>query len=119
MPVPLSYFAVFDGHNGSEAAAYGAAQMHQNVLQSMTQNNLDAIPSIVEAFEQLDNAFIEKCRNGKVKSGSTVVLSLIMQDKLYVAWVGDSQAVLAKRHEVHNLVVPHKPERKVIRHNNS
>lgn len=73
----------------------------------------DIIPSISDAFESLDEVFIQKCRSGKVKSGSTVVLSLIMPQKLYVAWLGDSQAVLVKQGEVNNLVTPHKPERKV------
>lgn len=73
----------------------------------------DVISSISDAFESVDEAFVEKCSSGKIKSGSTAVLSLIMPGKLYVAWLGDSQAVLVKQSEVSNLVTPHKPERKV------
>lgn len=108
----MSYFAVFDGHNGSEAAAYAAAQLHRYLIQSMNQNE-DVIVSITDAFERVDDAFVQKCKNGKVKSGSTAVLSLLMEQKLFVAWLGDSQVVLVKRGEVKNLVVPHKPERAV------
>lgn len=98
-----------------EAAAYGAAQLHRFFIQSMNQNQ-DVMSSIADAFENLDQVFVQKCRNNdKIKSGSTVVLSVIMPEKLYVAWLGDSQAVLAKRDEVNNLVTPHKPERKVTK----
>ncbi|CAL8137280.1 unnamed protein product [Orchesella dallaii] len=110
LPAPMSYFAVFDGHNGSEAAAYGAAQLHQYLIKSMI-DSTDLFDCISNAFEHLDEVFVQKCRAGKIKSGSTAVISLLMADKVYVAWAGDSQAVLVKQNEVNNLVNPHKPER--------
>ncbi|ODN01279.1 Protein phosphatase 1E [Orchesella cincta] len=110
LPAPMSYFAVFDGHNGSEAAAYGAAQLHQYLIKSMSESH-DLFDCISNAFEHLDEVFVQKCKAGKIKSGSTAVISLLMADKVYVAWAGDSQAVLVKQNEVNNLVNPHKPER--------
>lgn len=48
-----------------------------------------------------------------MSSGTTAVCALILHKKLYVAWAGDSQAALAKRGNVVQLVNPHRPERNV------
>ena len=47
------------------------------------------------------------------RSGATAVVSLIREKKLYVGWVGDSQACLVRKGESQQLVVPHKPDREV------
>jgi serine/threonine protein phosphatase PrpC len=41
------------------------------------------------------------------------VCALILNKKLYVAWVGDSMASLVTRDSVTQLVNPHRPTRKV------
>ena len=47
------------------------------------------------------------------RAGSTAVLALLRGRNLYVAWVGDSQAVLFRRGKGTQLVNPHKPDREV------
>ena len=39
---------------------------------------------------------------------------LIQDNSLYIAWVGDSQVVLAKNGEAVKIMEPHKPEREVL-----
>lgn len=47
------------------------------------------------------------------QSGTTAVCALLRpKDKtLYIAWVGDSQALLVRQGRVYQCVHPHKPER--------
>lgn len=48
-----------------------------------------------------------------MKSGSTAVTVFIQEDTIYIAWVGDSQAILAKDGQALKIMDPHKPERVV------
>lgn len=49
------------------------------------------------------------------RSGTTAVCALLRpkEETLYVAWVGDSQALLVNRGKVLQIVKPHKPCRQV------
>ncbi|PSN39171.1 Protein phosphatase 1E [Blattella germanica] len=70
---PTSYYAVFDGHAGTDAAVYS-----------------------------------------NLRSGTTAVCALLRHKEkmLYVAWLGDSQAVLVREGTAVQVVTPHKPDRK-------
>lgn len=48
-------------------------------------------------------------------SGTTAVVALLRpkENTLYVAWVGDSQALLVNQGRVLQIVNPHKPSRQV------
>ena len=39
---------------------------------------------------------------------------LIQDDMVHVAWVGDSQTIIAKNGEALKVMDPHKPEREVL-----
>lgn len=58
---PSSYYAVFDGHAGHDAAAYSAAHLHQYLAES---KNFTSNPCLAlqDAFCKTDALFIEKCR---------------------------------------------------------
>jgi len=103
---------VFDGHNGAEAAVYGAAQLHQAFIQNMKKIS-DPREAIVESFLAVDRMFCEKAKTEQIRSGSTVVTAVIRGKMLYVAWLGDSRAVLYHNNKINDLVNPHKPEREV------
>lgn len=53
-----------------------------------------------------DERFTQK----KITSGTTSVCALITKDQLYIAWVGDSKALLVGKRTQLQLVKPHKPE---------
>jgi len=103
---------VFDGHNGVEAASYCASQLHQNLIRNLSME-FSMEDALINAFSNTDIAFLKKCREERLKSGATAVVTVLTPEKLFVAWAGDSQAVLAKKTEIIDLVVPHKPEREV------
>lgn len=48
-----------------------------------------------------------------LRAGSTGVAALFRGQKLYMGWLGDSQAVLVRRNKPIFLVEPHKPDREV------
>ncbi|XP_075220815.1 uncharacterized protein LOC142324071 [Lycorma delicatula] len=107
-----SYFAVFDGHNGTEAAVYSVSHLHQFLMESPHYPE-DPITALQDAFIKTDDYFKEKCAKDDLKSGTTVVCCLLRPQErmLYVAWAGDSQAVLVKNGFPYQIVKPHKPNR--------
>ena len=100
-PWPLiSYFGIFDGHNGDQCAEF----LRQNLLQYIYTNpdfpkNIEK--SIKEAFIQADEDFL---RNKNINynysinfdtSGSCGLILLIVDTKIYIANVGDSRCVVS------------------------
>lgn len=56
-----SYYAVFDGHAGQDAAYYSVAHLHQNIASSPNYPT-KPIEAIRDAFHKTDLAFLEKCK---------------------------------------------------------
>ncbi|XP_015110938.1 titin [Diachasma alloeum] len=105
-----SYYAVFDGHLGPEAAVYCTAHLHQYLAESVHYPT-DPERALRDAFVTTDAHFVQKSQDLMINSGATALCALIINRKLYVAWAGDSQAALAKRGNVTQLVNPHRPDR--------
>ncbi|GIX77459.1 hypothetical protein CDAR_491741 [Caerostris darwini] len=105
-----SYYAVFDGHSGVDAASYASAHLHVNISKHpafMT----DTVTAITDAYKITDENFLKKCHEENLRSGSTAVCALIREKTVYLSWVGDSQAVLVKEGKPAIVTDPHKPER--------
>ena len=86
----VSYYAVFDGHAGTDAAAHAAAHLHELVIESSAYPS-DPVQAFHEAFVKCDSEFVAKSK----KSGTTAICSLIKGSTIFTAWLGDSQAVLS------------------------
>lgn len=109
----LSYFGVFDGHGGIEAASYGAAQLHQYFIRGLDEG-MELVDALTAAFTRTDAAFISKCAEEKIRSGSAIVSVVVHGHKLYFAWAGDCQATLHMSNgKVKQLVTRHHPGREV------
>lgn len=109
-----SFYAVFDGHAGQDAAYYSVAHLHQNIASSHNYPK-KPIEAIRDAFHKTDLAFLEKCKRENLSSGTTAVCALYrpVEKKLYVGWVGDSQALLVKQGNSLQIVNPHKASSEV------
>ncbi|CAH0555350.1 unnamed protein product [Brassicogethes aeneus] len=109
---PSSYYAIFDGHAGHDAAAYSSAHLHQYLVESKYFNS-NPEQALKDAFCKTDALFIEKCEVENISSGTTAVCALLKpkEKQLYIAWAGDSQAALVKQGKVLQCVNPHKPDR--------
>ena len=57
--VQASYYAVFDGHAGTDAAFYAAAQLHEFLIHNKNYA-IDTAVALKEAFVETDNTFLAK-----------------------------------------------------------
>ncbi|XP_060528777.1 nascent polypeptide-associated complex subunit alpha, muscle-specific form-like [Cylas formicarius] len=109
---PSSYYAIFDGHAGQDAAVYSSAHLHQFLAENryFVSNPTQAL---LDAFCKTDALLLEKCKDEKLSSGTTAVVALLRPKEkvLYIAWAGDSQALLVNQGRVMQCVNPHKPNR--------
>ncbi|KAK6191299.1 hypothetical protein SNE40_003026 [Patella caerulea] len=105
-----SYYSVFDGHGGIEAALYASSHLHTNLVH---QPNFltDPAAALKQAYKQTDEGFLIRAKNENLKSGTTGISVLQQGSKLHIAWLGDSQAVLVKDGQTVDVMNPHKPDR--------
>lgn len=121
--VPYVYFGIFDGHAGSGCAVTAANELHQvvhkrlmavlhhlvpNATAKSSQNQTMWFPSrdistdsliigaLEAAFWEMDQQIGEDKRRYKMLGGCTVLVSLFILGKLYVANAGDSRGVLCR-----------------------
>ena len=127
---PQSFFGVFDGHGGAEAARYLSQKLHVNVAAALTRKasaiaaaaagavgpdgtapKLDDLVSqiLTETFVRTDDDFLETSEHKA--HGSTATTTLVLGDRLYCANVGDSRVLLCRGKTGIPLTVDHKPSR--------
>ena len=103
------FFAVFDGHGGSEAVDYCKARMHEEFRKSLQESPDDVARAFANCFSKVDN---QLRLTGAVTSGTTATVSYIrkegFQKVLYVANVGDSKGVLVSNSGAEQLTYDHK-----------
>lgn len=87
---PQSFFAVYDGHGGLEAAKFTQAQLHCNIVAQ--ESFKDDVPkALVDGFLETDRQFLRKAARDALECGATACTALVRGRKLHVAWLGDSQ----------------------------
>ncbi len=106
-----SFFAIFDGHGGKQAAEIAAGSMYttfKDILNATQAREGFASNTqcLQDAFFAVDN-LIELT---DTDSGSTAVVAYILGDCAYIAWAGDSRAVVSDRHgQIKFVSQDHKP----------
>jgi serine/threonine protein phosphatase PrpC len=127
---PQSFFGVFDGHGGAEAARYLSNILHVNVAQALSTESasiLEASKSfhpdsgaeqafisrvsnlLKEVFVATDDEFVNN--NEDRAHGSTATTVLMLGDRLFCANVGDSRVLLCRDGQGIYLSEDHKPGR--------
>lgn len=106
-PSPASFYGVFDGHGGIDAATF----TKKNILKLIVEDN--NFPgrikrSIRNAFVKADYAIADAKTLDK-SSGTTALTCLIIGRTMLIANAGDSRAVLGKRGRAIELSKDHKP----------
>ena len=87
---PQSFFGVYDGHGGLEAAKFTQAQLHCNIVAQ--ESFKDDVPkALVDGFLETDRQFLRKAARDALECGATACTALVRGRKLHVAWLGDSQ----------------------------
>jgi len=94
----LSFFAVCDGHGGSCAAEYVCENLMKNIT-SQRGFRKETESSILKGFAATENSFLELVERKEMDGmlGTTVTMAIVIGHDLYVANVGDSEAVLCSK----------------------
>ncbi|GAB2274413.1 hypothetical protein Dimus_009180 [Dionaea muscipula] len=103
----LHYFAVYDGHGCSHVATRCRERLHDLVREELTREE-DWIEAMKRSFHLMDKEIVAwnegVCGNCRCElrsplcdaAGSTAVVAIVTPDKIIVANVGDSRAVLSR-----------------------
>ncbi|CAN0920318.1 Probable protein phosphatase 2C 39 [Linum grandiflorum] len=106
----LGLFAIFDGHLSQSVPDYLTSNLFDNILK---EENFWTEPekAITRAYHETDSDILDNA--GKLgKGGSTAVTAILINcQKLVVANVGDSRAVISKKGSAKQLSIDHEPER--------
>lgn len=86
----IHFFGIYDGHRGVRAAYFTANYLHRNILWQLQSTDINADTFLI-AYKLVDNQFITN--HPKNPSGTTAVTALFKKTKLWIANVGDAQAV--------------------------
>jgi len=110
----LLYFAVFDGHGGSECADYCYHHFEEHLLFWIERGDCDLQKALDSAFLELNNAYSRWwTSHGKETGnapGSTATVSLLHNNiHLYLGHVGDSRAILCRNDQARRLTSDHCP----------
>lgn len=106
---PVGLFGVFDGHGGAGAAAFVSENL-LNELLSHEKFHSDLKTAMTESFISTDQQYLAD--GGPAKDdGCTAVAAVLVGNKLAVANVGDSRAVLSRNSKAIAMSEDHKPNR--------
>ncbi|KAI2811529.1 hypothetical protein RDWZM_003692 [Blomia tropicalis] len=120
-------FAVFDGHNGIEVAAYVGEHLPNYIRNNSKYQSGRIEEGLKEAFVTLDNAIkkdvsvLQTIRNIKhpsirtlaepgISSGCTAVVCIIKNNIIYCANLGDSRCILSRNGKSISLSQDHNPD---------
>lgn len=118
----ITYAAVFDGHGGKCVATYLSNNLHVKIFEKFqTTKNLKE--AIQQGCAQINQEILETqqnkrnttttgriCRNiSFCETGSCAIIAFIFDNKVIIANVGDSRAVISKNKKAIQLSVDHKP----------
>jgi len=114
------FYLVADGMGGQdcgERASGLAAEIIPRVLHERLANNEDAAHAVQSALEEANQAIIDAGRDQAAgrRMGTTAVVALQCQDKVYVAGLGDSRAYLVRGDRVEQLTVDHTVAEALVR----
>ncbi|XP_063409827.1 integrin-linked kinase-associated serine/threonine phosphatase 2C-like [Mytilus trossulus] len=102
----LAIFAVYDGHAGSRASRFASENLHKYLRDKFPKGDVTTIEKdikkiLIETFKKTDDDFLKQATKSKPvwKDGTTATVILAINDTLYIASLGDSQAFLCRYKE--------------------
>ena len=98
----VSFFGIYDGHGGEMCSEYLRDNLHKLICQNneyFPENIPEAIKLGFSKAEKnyLEKYAIDKNKELKDKSGSCAVILLLVEDKIYIANVGDSRCLMSTK----------------------
>lgn len=104
-----AFFAVYDGHGGSNVAKYAGQNLHKRLVQEDSYKAKDYEAAMKRAFLGIDEDLVANPAHTKDPSGCTAVAALVTDTKIYVANAGDSRSIIGIKGEAKPLSFDHKP----------
>lgn len=104
----LGLFAIYDGHLGDSVPAYLQKHLFSNIIKQ-EEFLIDPHRSILKAYEGTDEAILS--HNPDLGRGGSTAVTAILVDgqKLWIANVGDSRAVLSRKGQAIQMSIDHEP----------
>lgn len=107
------YFGMFDGHGGVQAAdfaAQNAITYFKTAYDEKSANAKTIEPDIRLAFDTSYTKLDEEIQKKHPIAGTTALSALILGDELYLAWAGDSRAIVVTQDgTIKAKTIDHKP----------
>lgn len=104
----LGLFAIYDGHMGDRIPSYLQKHLFDNILKE-DEFWVDPGRSMSKAYEKTDQSILSDSSN-LGRGGSTAVTAILINgQKLWVANVGDSRAVLSRGGQATQMTIDHEP----------
>ncbi|KAM7276993.1 hypothetical protein ACFE04_018859 [Oxalis oulophora] len=105
----VGLFGVFDGHGGARAAEYVKKNLFSNLI-SHPKFISDTKSAISDAYNHTDSEFLKSENTQNKDAGSTASTAILVGDRLLVANVGDSRAVICRGGNAIAVSRDHKPD---------
>lgn len=108
-----AFFAVYDGHGGAKVAEYAGDNLHKKISTHPSYKKGDIIDAIKSSFLEVDSDMLKDENMRDELAGTTAVVVLIKNGKIYCGNVGDSRAVASVAGQVQQLSFDHKPSNEI------
>ncbi|XP_017841084.1 probable protein phosphatase 2C T23F11.1 isoform X2 [Drosophila busckii] len=103
-----AFFAVYDGHGGAAVAKFAGKHLHKFITKRPEYYSSVEL-ALKRAFLDFDREMLHNGSWSEQMAGSTAVVVLIKDKRLYCANAGDSRAIASVRGKVQPLSIDHKP----------
>ncbi|EPS62130.1 hypothetical protein M569_12663, partial [Genlisea aurea] len=107
--VVVGLFGVFNGHGGARAAEYVKQNLFSNLIRHPKFIS-DTKSAIADAYNHTDSEFLKSDNHHNRDAGSTASTAILVGDRLLVANVGDSRAVICRGGKAIAVSRDHKPD---------
>lgn len=105
----VGLFGVFDGHGGARAAEFVKQNLFSNLIKHPKFIS-DTKSAIADAYSNTDSDFLKSENTQNRDAGSTASTAILVGDRLLVANVGDSRAVICRGGKAIAVSRDHKPD---------
>ncbi|XP_006656432.1 probable protein phosphatase 2C 59 [Oryza brachyantha] len=105
----VGLFGVFDGHGGARAAEFVKQNLFTNLIKH-PKFFTDTKSAIAETYTSTDSELLKAETSNHRDAGSTASTAILVGDRLLVANVGDSRAVICRGGDAIAVSRDHKPD---------
>jgi serine/threonine protein phosphatase PrpC len=104
-----AFFAIYDGHGGSRCSDFAAQNLHRYFIQERKAEKVEVQEGLRRAIARVEKEWSDRAEKEDLVDGTTACIVIIDEDRLCVANVGDSEAVLCRGGKPFALCEVHNP----------